>query len=341
MHQKIIQLTRTRLNAAITAAIDFLHRSQLPYGEFRTYAARDKRLRIDCRFDSSPFVTAWVMDCLISWRGAQVKRMTSRALKFLRGEMERPGVWRYWSSQNEAHEFLPPDLDDTCCISFLLGHLNQPVPANRELILANRNMEGLFYTWMVPRPGSPRSVADTLEPLIHPGARLLWSINGILENVDPAVNANVLLYLGECRETQAALDYVVDSVQEEQEKHSVSFYPDRLTLYYLVSRAYRHGVGPLAEIGTLISDEVLATQQRNGSFGNPFLTALGICALLNFDKRVPELGSAVQYLLDQQTEDGAWQKVAAFLGPAPYYGSEELTTALCVQALARFSEGFD
>src|SRR5262245_5402809 len=136
MNRKPIQLTRARLHGAVTGALDFLNRRQLPYGEFRTYAARDKRLRVDCRFDSSPFVTAWVVDCINDWPDARVNRMTKQSLKFLLHEMEGPGVWRYWSSRNEAHEFLPPDLDDTCCISFLFKNLNKPVPLNQELILA-------------------------------------------------------------------------------------------------------------------------------------------------------------------------------------------------------------
>ena len=336
MNQQTLQPTRARLNTAIAHAIGFLHRSQLPHGEFKTYAATDKRLRVKYRFDSSPFVTAWVMDCLQFWQRAKVKAMTRRALKFLLEEMEGPGVWRYWSSRNETHEFLPPDVDDTCCISFLLRSLNQPLPANREFILENRNGEGLFYTWMVPRVDLSEQFVEALGPLINPGARALWSINGILDNTDLAVNANVLLYLGECPETRPALAYLIGVVHGERAGAPVSFYPDRLTFYYLVSRAYWYGVRALAETVTVISDEVLATQKQNGSFGNELLTALGICTLLNFDRRVPELGGAVKYLLDQQREDGAWQKVAAFLGPAPYYGSEELTTALCVQALARF-----
>ena len=37
---------------------------------------------------------------------------------------------------------------------------------------------------------------------------------------------------------------------------------------------------------------------------------------------------------EQQTD-----RSALYLGPAPYYGSEELTTALCVEALARYLQG--
>ncbi len=341
MNRKTAQLSRTHLQAAITCALDFLYRRQLPYGEFRTYAAKDKRMQIDCRFDSSLFVTAWVIDCLNDWQAARIKTMTRRALKFLLHEMEDPGIWRYWSSRNKAHEFLPPDLDDTCCISFLLGRLNRPVPANRQLILANRNTEGYFYTWMVPRANSPQQIVNVLEPLINRGAQLVWSLKGMLENIDPGVNANVLLYLGECRETQSALAYLIDVVREREASQLLSFYPERPTLYYMLSRAYRHGVFALADVSNWISGEVLATQKRNGSFGNPWLTALGVCTLLNFDKRVPELRRAIHYILDQQLRDGSWPKVAAFLGPAPYYGSEELTTAVCVQALARFSEEVD
>jgi hypothetical protein len=359
-----ISPTRARLNAAISHALDFLYRSQLPYGEFKTYAARNKQFK-NARFDSSPFVTAWVLDCIGHWHGRRVKIMTTRALRFLRAEMEGPGVWRYWSSRNPTHDALPPDLDDTCCISCLLRQHQLEFPDNRKFILANRNPQGLFYTWLLPRAATSKSIARALQPLVSPGASALWSIAGILDNVDWVVNANVLYYLGDCAETRAAIAYLVDCVRGKHPQVGVSFYPDSLTFYYLLSRAYATGVKSLAEIRDVITGRVLTLQNRRGSFGNELLTALAICTLLNFDKHPSATGKiaginviarsalrdeaisdfrptdiwlqqAVRYLLTQQNKNGAWRRISAFLGPAPYYGSEELTTALCIQALAGY-----
>lgn len=358
--------TQPPLNAAITRALDFLSRRQLPYGEFKTYAARNKQFK-PARFDSSPFVTAWVIDCIGHWHGRRVKTMTTRALHFLRAEMEGPGVWRYWSSRNPTHDALPPDVDDTACISALLRRLQVEFPDNRKYILANQNAQGVFYTWLVARPHTSKPIARALEPLVNPGAYALWSIAGFLDNVDAAVNANVLYYLGESAATRPTIAHLIDSVQKNRVLEGVSFYPDSLTLYYFLSRAYASGVQSLAKLRDIITGRVLSLQNRRGSFGNELSTALAICTLLNFGQHSPSrtrkingatviarsgfcdeaisdfqpsdisLQKAVEFLLKLQTKNGSWRRLPTFLGPAPYYGSKELTTALCVQALADYS----
>lgn len=326
---------RALIQDALARAVDFLERKQLPYGEFQTFASGNKQLR-QGKFDSSPFATAWIVDCLGYWKGDQAQTMIGRALDFLAAEMEGPGLWRYWSSRNDTHEFLPPDVDDTCCVSFVLKRYGRAFPANRKIILANRNREGLFYTWIVARPDSSKQIIKTLQPLINPGAHALWSIAGILDNVDCAVNANVLLYLGESAATQAAIARVIEIVRGTRTQSGVSFYPDALGLYYMISRAYANGVLALAETRDTIVEQSLACQKQNDSFGNELLTAMAICTLLNFEQPSRHLERAVRYLSRRQTDEGAWSRCAAFLGPAPYYGSEELTTALGIQALARY-----
>jgi hypothetical protein len=149
------------LAQSTSIAITFLYDSQLACGEFRTYASSDETLK-ECRFDSSPFVTALVLYSVGFCHDPRVQPMTARGLDFLSAEMESGGVWRYWSSRNEQPEFLPPDLDDTCCISFLLSSHGRPPSNNRPLILANRNGEGVFYTWLLPRASSPAPARNVL-----------------------------------------------------------------------------------------------------------------------------------------------------------------------------------
>ena len=53
------------------------------------------------------------------------------------------------------------------------------------------------------------------------------------------------------------------------------------------------------------------------------------------------LQAASSWLVARQQEDGGWRRLAYYQGPAPptptayYFGSRELTTALCLEALAR------
>jgi hypothetical protein len=336
IHRSGVQVDCKQVEAAITRALDFLAQHQLAYGEFKTYAASDKLLKRNVHFDSSPFGTAWIVDCLASWTGTPVRNMTNRAMRFLRREAEGPGLWRYWSSHNKNHEFLPPDVDDTCCISALLCGRHEPTLRNRKFILANRNNEGLFFTWMVPREGSPKRIRNEVQALIDPGAWAVWSVQGILDNIDPGVNANALFYLGESASTRAVVGYLIDVVCGKRMPEGVSFYPNALTLYYLVSRAYAGGVTGLGMIRNAIIEKVLERQNQSGAFGNELITAFGVNTLLNFEWRGPEMERAIKALLKMQQDDGGWRGIAAFLGPAPYYGSAELTTAACMQALAKY-----
>ena len=336
MNGSSTKLDAAELEHSVSRAIDFLYESQLPYGEFRTYASPDQEMGDQSRFDSSPFVTSLVLHCVSTVDTPRAQEMRARALGFLQEEMEGPGLWRYWSSRNRRHKLLPPDLDDTCCISFILKSNHVSVPPNRDIILANRNGDGIFYTWVVPRSTSPSPGAGGLDYEVNPEAVLTVVLSGAVDNVDCAVNANVLLYLGESEDTKKAVDYLVGMVLEGKENGCSDFYPDRLSFYYMLSRAYCHGVLSLESIALPVTDRVSRSQVDDGSFGNELLSALAMCTLLNFGRVTPAAGRAVEHLLKAQREDGSWPRRAMFLGPAPYYGSEELTTALCVEALARY-----
>lgn len=328
-------LDRVRVELSLSKALEFLHHSQLPYGEFRTYACPDDEMGEGCEFDSSPFATSLILYAISHVDSPIVHEMTAKALRFLQEEMEGPGLWRYWSSRNQRHRLLPPDLDDTCCISFVLKKNSIPLPANRDIILANRGREGLFYTWLAPRSSSTRLLDPDVAALLNREALLMLALSGQMDDVDCVVNANVLLYLGENDDTKGAVDYLVDIVLDGKEDECSHFYPDRICLYYMLSRAYLEGVHSLKSVRVPVKDRVVRTQDRDGSFGNELLTALAICTLLNFDSPAPELHEAIPYLLNAQRKDGSWPRIPMYLGPAPYYGSEDLTTALCVEALSR------
>lgn len=320
---------------AISNAVDFLRASQLTHGEFRTYAWSDDSHREICQLDSSPFVTALVLHSLRYLRDDRVGEMTTKALDMLCGEMEGRGLWRFWSSRHPLHRMLPPDLDDTCCISSVLRQYGRSVPPNRDFILANRNDKGIFYTWMAVRANAPADFVSEMEELVDRGAALILAFKGVLDTVDCVVNANVVLDLGESAETKPAIDYLIRIVSEEKQAECSPYYFDPLSFYYMVSRAFANGVKALGETRERIVERVISSQGADGSWGNALLTALAVCTLLNFANRGPGLERGIEYLMQIQRQDGSWEKIAMFLGREPYYGSEDLTTALCVQALQR------
>ena len=331
------ELSREQLEYSVSKAIDFLYHSQLPYGEFRTYASSEESLEKTFSFDSSPFVTSLVLYSISFIDNVRVREMTSKALDFLLDEVEGSGLWSYWSSRNSRHKLLPPDLDDTCCISHILMQNHRLLPSNTEIILANRNRDGQFYTWLVPRPTLGSKFAEEINRVLKPAALLPLLLSGSIDDVDGVVNANVLFYLGENENTKKTIDYLVDIVLNETEGNCSRFYIDRHSFYYMLSRAYFNGVLSLAKTKDSVISRIIPMQDNDGAFGNELLTALAACSSLNFGSRISLLSKAIRYLIRTQKKDGSWRRLPMFLGPAPYYGSEELTTAFCVEALGRYS----
>jgi hypothetical protein len=338
MNAGVTGLTGKRLGDSISKAIDFLVRSQLPHGEFRTYASPDPEMRARCVYDSSPFVTSLVLYSIALVDSPRACEITAKALDFLLAEMEGPGLWRFWSSRNQRHKLLPPDLDDTCCISYVLEHNCRTLPSNRDAILANRNSQGLFYTWLVPRSSSPPRLADDLRSVVNQEAIRSVSLFGMVDDVDCVANANALLYLGDNKDTEPVTDYLIAIGRGVENDGCSKFYPERLCLYYALSRAYHHGILSLKEISAPVTDRVIRMQGADGSFGNELLTALAACTLLNFEVTGSAVHNAVRCVCESQREDGSWPRISMFLGPAPHYGSEDLTTALCVEALEKYCQ---
>lgn len=330
MNNGLIAVSKKKIDVAISKALNFLAQNQLPYGEFKTYLSTNERMADNCVFDSSAFVTALILYSISFLEEPKVKGITQKAVQFLVEEKEIPGQWRFWSSRNPKHKKLPPDSDDTACIAYVLKQYYSPLlysfllGSNKRILLNNRNEQGLFYTWIMP-----------------PGHK---------NDVDSAVNANILFYLSECEETKAVCDYLNHIVLSNLEKGSYPYYLSDLCLYYFMSRAHFHGAGSLNKSKDAVLDKTISLQQEDGSFGDDLNTALAVCTLLNYQySDEATLKRAIGSIVEHQREDGAWSKIAMATGCfwsggaeetgdwlAAYWGSEELTTALCIEAMAKY-----
>lgn len=311
-------MSTCRLTDCVARAINFLDKSQLYNGEFTSYWAKSETLDdTSASVESCTFVTSCILYCLRFLDDPGAAAMKQAAYRFLISEMIYPGLWTYFSSTSPTQS--NPDLDSTACASFLLKEIHPDIGVERNLdiILANRNESGLFFTWLGKAEGP--------------------------NDIDSVVNANVLLYLGEREETRAASDYLIATVADRKEAETYYYYLDNLALYYAVSRAYFNGVTSLGEARDRIVSNIGANRRDDGSFGNELLTALALCSLLNYgcgDLEV--LGGGVENLVSAQLDDGSWPRIAYYAGPVPpkplarWYGSEELTTALCLEALVRY-----
>lgn len=292
---------------SVRLGLRFLYDNQLPYGEFRTFASPS----IDMKrtfFDSAIFATTFVLYSIARITCPCVTVMTNKAISFLFEELRGFGLFQYYSSKNARS--IDFDLDDTACASVALLRSHPFVVGgyNVRYFIKNRNQDGLFYTWV--------GGAD------------------LANDVDSVVNANVVLYLGDRDETKSACRYLVDTIKSNHESDSYQYYLDDMILYYAVSRAYAHGTSSLSAAREAVIEKVLQSCKGDGSFGNELTTACAVCSLANFGyDGVTRLRDAASYLEGQQRADGSWRRIAMFHGSRVYYGSEELTTALCLEAL--------
>jgi hypothetical protein len=309
---------RFRIGGAIARAVTFLEQRQLPSGELPVLASGKP--------DPSIFPTALAVHCLAF--APATADLRERALDFLVGEMAPRGLWKHWPRTHPHHQQLPPDLDDTSCASAALLAAGRTFPDNRELLLRNRDRRGLFRTWLWTR-------AQWRHPLAT--AAFFTRTSARPFDVDAVVNANVLFYLGERKETEAVVAHLLDVLRAGRETTCDKWYERPFAVWYFFSRALR---AVRAEAG-----EFITTRMATATPENALEHALAACILLDWN-RIPDLAP----LLDAQLPSGAWPaaglyhggrkrlSTGAFAPPhpdTPWWGSEELTTAFCIEALAR------
>jgi hypothetical protein len=331
---------------AVDLALAFLAGRQLATGGFPIQMWLESSPH-QAEQDISLFATSLVAHSLGHCDAEPARAMLDRALAYLRSHMEAPGVWRHWTQAHEQYHALPADVDDTACISSVLRRAGLPFPPNQELLLANRDRRGRFFTWLIGRWTPPPAHAGfwrvALRRWRHPlRAILFWRMTSAApDDVDGVVNANVLQYLGDGPHAPAVVDYLVGIVRRGEEDRCDKWYRSPLVFHYALSRCAGAGVGGVAEVGSTAVERIVAAQDESGRIGDgPLDTALAACALRNWNAGGPARARATAYCLAEQSEDGSWPAQPLYFGgprgePAiPRWGSAELTTALCVEALS-------
>jgi hypothetical protein len=344
------------LNHVIARAIESLAKRQLPDGEFRTecrfpsHVLDNGEVVGDFGYDSSSFATSLILYNLefVSDRDP-VRQMIAKGCSALRADMDPGGLWRYWSKKNAKREIIPPDLDDTACISYILTLNGVRIPNNRWIFYDNRDSRGAFYTWLFEANSFRKKLLA-----LYTNQRAFSCVGFQWDYADkadicPAVNANALLYLGANRKTFGTIRYLFDVVLSGKEEKELVFYGHPTSLYYMLSRAYFNGVDALGELRPVLIDRIHTYRQANGSFGNELTTAMAICSLLNLGESAATVRDAAGYLAETQQCDGSWPRITMYGStgyrkpgtPAPVgvidsFGSSELTTGMCLEALARY-----
>lgn len=331
-----------QLTHSIENGIDYLAEHQLPNGEFCCYYAPDDPMKEWCVPDSVVFTTAMIAASILQLRESpKVKNILSSAASFLSYQMSRGGVWNYFTKWNPIFSYSPSDVDTTVYTSYVLKSLNVDFPDNTVALLANRNSKGLFYTWYVLRPKwfFPKDfLIVVLRELKRPLKSLVFWLKheGGRNDIDAAVNANVLFYLGLNEHTRPIVKYLVEIILLKKEAVGDKWYKNPIIMYYLISRNYQH-TKELDAARDQVIERVFTFYHENGSFGNSVMeTALAISILLNFNHTDERLGKAVDFLIENQRKSGSWDRhILFYSGPSKKvgWGCEELATSFCLEAL--------
>lgn len=354
MTNKEISITPSiidEIDESITKGINYLHDHQLPNGEFLFYMSADDAMQSWNLPESSIFPAALIGHCLLSLRNqVKTKEIILNTAHFLHYQMDRGGTWNHYTILHRLRNLCPQDLDDTACVSQFLKTLefNIPWQSNQKLILDNRRSDGLFYTWIIFRWKVNTNLLYwnyTAKELKHIFKSLIFwhKFECTRYDVDAVVNANILYYLGKRKETQPIISYLIDVIKKNKEHDCDKWYRKDLTVYYFISRNFNNDIFELEDIRTEIIERIISKCHKDGSIGESSLdTALALTTLINLNYQGSEIINGINNLLKMQLERGNWKRWAFYYGgpkKLSCFGSEELTTAFCLEALAKFRNG--
>lgn len=311
---------KKQLEASLRQGVSFLSKKQHLSGEFSTRVWEKFKIN-DSSYVKTLFPTSFVLHSLKHVeKYVQVEKIVQRAAKFLLGEMEENGLWRFYGKKSYIHF----DLDTTCCI---LASLKEwCVDLDFEVLSFNllkyRNAKSIFDTWIL----------DVYPPFEKKD-----------NNVDWVVNANVLFFyslLDLCLpEVEQYLNRVVET---ETFKQRSPYYDSPFCFIYCLTRAYADGRNPkLSPAIAKIKNYLLSFKEENKLHDDVLESALATVGILNCGGDVTEASPAIEYLLSMQKNDGGWPMGIFFTG-GPYteyrivYGSEELTTAIALEAISKY-----
>lgn len=267
--------------------------------------------------------------------------------RFLLENRSRFSIWQHFTKKHFLHTIHPSDVDDTALASSFLTQMGIPFPDNRKAILANKTPQRLIYTWFAFRKDlnfHPVYWYYCLQELKSPlKSYFFWKhLECERDDLDAVVNANVLSYIGLNDMTTPIVHWMNQVISDGVEHRCDKWYLKPSAVYYFFSRNYHLGVEGLEPMRQTMRERVLSSFQDDGSVeGHPLDTALMVCTLLNLHCPEDIPAKAIEFLLSQQKPQGSWAKRLLYHGGRKRimgWGSEELTTGFCVEALFRHAE---
>jgi len=339
---------RTVDERAVSRGLDWLVADQAATGELSSFASPlGDGVEAEWTPDSLKFITALIALACAEVDDPRAVRIVDGAVDFLRSEREHHAMWRYWTSANELFDYTPPDSDDTACCSMAVALRGDTTSANLSLLLANRDRQGRFFTWLIPRRTHVRpmfwwAVRDEFRRATRARREELWANSEAWpDDVDGVVNANVIRYLGHRHAPQEAVEFVSEIIAAGGEDDCDSWHRNRFTLYASIADGFRRGIQAFGELGPVIIERIAERSGENG-VGAPLDTALALVTLQRFDAPIELRDPLRRALIEGQLADGSWERsIFYYGGPDEVFGwaSEALSTATAVQALDNSNRG--
>lgn len=306
------------IELAIQKAVHFLAANQLPGGGFESLSLEAKNAKQGGQSYQTTFFPSLILQALQVVSSDEAEVVKKALSGFLIEQKSTDWSFNYWDRSSEAykHKPYPDDLDDTfCALAALYGvrpDLFTPsvLACSAKLLMTSEVREGGPYkTWLTT------------------SRKKVWN------DVDVAVNANIGHFLSIQDVELPSITEMVESCIRD-DKLASPYYVNDYPLIYFVTRWYR------GECSQTLVKKLLA-RREGAAWRHPQRTAMAVTSLLALGYDHQRLHSAIDYLLNLQQADGSWEAEAFCVDPAvnekPRYGSSKaLTTALCIEALARY-----
>jgi hypothetical protein len=359
------------LTAKISALIDYLTSAQREDGSFRTL----QRFHFEAvmtgpqtefkgwyESEGSLWASSVILYHLSNLKDARLAEMKNRGCNYLETTIEH-GLARFIPS-NKNRIFLT-DADDTALVYAALRRNGREATCNETIFLANQNDEGSFYTWFVPRfkhlkrPGTfiwlTNDYLKTLFGYVRYFGNFKWRLKSLMNNflwvittlitifkefqfaLEPAVNANALLYFGVTEDTRRCLNTMIDQVKSGN--FSVQYYPDRLSVYFQIARLHQSGLQEIGQLRGQITAYIQEQAKNLIETDQALDIALGCLGLMYFDDwENPLLTEMIDYLADHSMHASVWQPFSGCnnIGNTVNFGAPELTAFFFLEALSRY-----
>jgi hypothetical protein len=279
-----------------------------------------------CDPESTSFVPALVAASLRDTERPEARRIADRAQRFVAAQREADGWWRFWAADDPRHDQAPTDTDDTACAAGLLPTRDGAV--SWEALKRVRAKDESFPTWSRPQSLLPAH-RRYVDKLLGQG---LGRRTADGNDVDCAVNANVLwMAARQGLDFRSLCDGLNRQVSEDTLGRCSLYYVRPGYVSYFFARAYGAGAHCLEPSRRALTQALLAGRKPKD---DELATASVLAALQWLKYQGPEIEEAAESLLASQRSDGSWP-ARAFIRAA--HGSPAVTTAIAVQALARYT----